>query len=292
MHSSAIIAFSLLLVLQGMHVMAHFNLKHPAPYNPVHCNPPGCPGPCPALWKTGGSRVRNTPSTPSAVWRRGERVTVQWHRNNHDGGMYRRSLVPVEHMNDRDWHESMAFDWGCWSQGRFSCPATGTLKPCGTDSGKKAYHNTMVVPSVLPDGDYVFSMVWFGGAHHHLDKAGFADYYTCAFVTIQGGALEDSYTPSFTPGQDRMNGKDGTCLTASSFPGECGGTRCSQNKVSRTIPKPFQRKGKPAPLLRSTIEAALGATRKNATDTSGRSVLRYRDTGGAIPVDPQFHSSK
>lgn len=236
--------------------------------------------------------MRNTPSAPAAVWRRGERVTVQWHRNNHDGGMYRRSLVPVEKMHDRDWHESMAFDWGCWSQGRFSCPATGTLKPCGTDSGKKAYHNTMEVPTVLPDGDYVFSMVWFGGVHHHLDKAGFADYYTCAFVTIQGGELEESYTPRFAPGEDRMNGKDGTCLTASTFPRECGGTKCLQNKVTRSVPKLFQGNKKPAPLRRSTVGTAIAAARKNATDTSGSFVLRYTDTGGAVPVDAPFLTTK
>lgn len=271
-------------------VDGHFNLKHPAPYNPLHCNPPNCPGPCPALWKTGGGRVRNTPSTPSAVWRRGERVTVQWHRNNHDGGMYRRSLVPIERMHDREWHESMAFDWGCWSQGRFSCPATGTLKSCGTDSGKKAYHNTMEVPSVLPDGDYVFSMVWFGGLHHHLDKAGFADYYTCAFVTIQGGEFEESYTPRFTPGKDPMNGKDGTCFTAATSPRECGGTKCLGKKPTRSLPKPFEGGKKPAPLRRSTVEKAVRAARRNATDASGSFTLRYTDTGSPIPVDAPFHN--
>ncbi len=204
----------------------------------------------------------------------------------HDGGMYRRSLVPVEHMHNRDWHESMAFDWGCWSQGRFSCPATGTLQPCGDDDGKKAYQNTMEVPGVLPDGDYVFSMVWFGGVHHHLDKAGFADYYTCAFVRIEGGTMEESYTPRFTPGQDRMNGKDGTCLTASTFPRECNGAKCTQNKVSRTLPKPFKDGRTPAPLLRSTIDAASTASRKNTTEF----VLRYKDTGKQIPAEPLFEA--
>lgn len=287
-----LVLFALCIVIHNARVAAHFNLKHPAPYNPQACNPPNCPGPCPAIWKTGGARVRNTPSTPSAVWRRGESVTVQWHRNNHDGGMYRRSFVPVEHMHDRDWHDSMAFDWGCWSQGRFSCPATGIFKPCGTDKGKEAYHNSFEVPAVLPDGDYVFSMVWFGGVHFELEKAGFDDYYTCAFVTIQGGDFAESYTPTFTPGQDRMNGKDGTCLTTSTFPRECGGTKCEDRKPFRTVAKPFEGGKSPAPLRRSTVESAVEAARKNTTQASGNFVLRYTDTGGPVPIDVPFHSEE
>eukprot|EP00171_Calliarthron_tuberculosum_P016302 IDg16302t1 len=92
----------------------HFNLRQPKPYNPVECNARHCSGPCPLL-KTGQS------SSPTAIWRRGQRVTIEWHKNNHRDGFYRRSLVPVSKMNNWAAHDATAFDWGCWSQNAFQC---------------------------------------------------------------------------------------------------------------------------------------------------------------------------
>lgn len=96
-------------------VSAHFNQRYPIPYNPTEChlqsNCKGgpcepstqCPGPCP-LDKS------KVPSKPSAVWSRGQEVTIEWHKNNHRGGFYRRSLVPVKHVMDKSWHEKTAFE--------------------------------------------------------------------------------------------------------------------------------------------------------------------------------------
>lgn len=65
---------------------AHFNLKSPTPYNPFQCQLLACKGPCPPIKSVGWTRARNSPSNPSAVWSRGEEVTIEWHRNSHNGG--------------------------------------------------------------------------------------------------------------------------------------------------------------------------------------------------------------
>lgn len=175
-------------------VVGHYNLKHPAPYNDFQCSPaskndPICGPGCPTILSSGIQKAHNTPATPSAVWRRGQNVTIEWHRNNHEGGFYRRSLVPVDNMFDISWHARTAFGWGCWSQGTFLCgglPASGS---CGTDLRGLAYSNNMTVPAVFPDGDYVFAMVWYGGIDLPKRVTFFPDYYTCAFVRIEGGPL-------------------------------------------------------------------------------------------------------
>lgn len=240
-----------LLALIAM-VAAHYNLKSPMAYNPVDCNRPDCSGPCPPIWTTGNGKARNTPSNPSALWKRGEVVNIEWHRNNHEGGYYRRSLVPVKHMFDAAWHKRMAFEWGCWTQNRFFC---GKKDECGTDKDGFAYRNAMKVPTVYPDGDYVFAMVWFGGLHWRRQKALFSDYYTCAYVRIEGGALEKSHTPDFIVGTNHREVAPGTCRSTSAFAGECGGEPCDSNKPVEDVPGVFRNGNTPPDVLLEDLDS-------------------------------------
>lgn len=225
----------------GMAV-AHYNLINPMPYNPIDCNRPDCFGPCPPIWGSGKGKARNSPSRPAAVWRRGQVVDVEWHRNNHEGGYYRRSLVPVKHMFNKNWHRKTAFEWGCWTQGRYFC---GKRTECGTDRMGFAYRNKMRVPSVFPDGDYVFAMVWFGGLHWQRKKALFSDYYTCSYVRIRGGQLANSHAPGFQRGFNHRNVAPGTCRSTSARQGECGGQECKNNKPVEDVPGVFRGGRKP-----------------------------------------------
>ncbi len=127
--------------------LAHYNLIYPRPYNPIDCNLPDCPGPCPPVWKAHSRR-------PVATWKRGQWVRISWNRNNHEGGFYKRALVPVKYMHNRYWHKKTSFEWGCWAQNRYMC---GRKRSCGTDRRGFAYRNFMQVPTVFPDGDYVVS---------------------------------------------------------------------------------------------------------------------------------------
>ena len=221
----------------------HYNLKYPMPYNRIDCNKPDCHGPCPLLWLTGNSKARNSPDTPSAVWRRGEKVQIEWHRNNHEGGFYRRSLVPVKLMYSEYWHAKTAFNYGCFAQNMYKC---GNSPECGSDKNAFAYRNVMHVPEVFPDGDYVFAMVWYGGLHWKRRRSQFSDYHTCAFVQIKGGPQIDAYRPTFTAGlHHRSDVARGKCATTSHFVGECGGLPCKHSPVVQTVPAHFRNDSKP-----------------------------------------------
>lgn len=240
--------FLLTIVALAACASAHFNLRSPMPYNPIDCNPPRCRGPCPPIWKMGKSKARNDRDHPSAIWKRGQKVKIQWHKNNHWGGFYRRSLVPVKHMFDADWHEKTAFNWGCWSQGLYHC---GFEKECGTDLRGRGYENIMQVPDVLPDGDYVFSMTWFGGLNPQRTKSHFSNYFSCVFVKIQGGKRKDFYTPTFTPGHsEEFQQPEGKCLSGAEDLGECGGEECDDKPAKAGVPPGFRWGGSPPQLHR------------------------------------------
>lgn len=265
MAARSITAWALLATALGI-AAAHYNLRYPMPYNPIDCNRPECAGPCPPIWKTGRARARNTPSRPSAYWKRGQVVNIEWHRNNHEGGYYRRSLVPVRHMFNAAWHKKTAFEWGCYTQNRFKC---GHREDCGTDGHGFAYRNKMRVPNVFPDGDYVFSMVWFGGLHWRRKRALFSDYYTCAYVRIRGGALMKSHRPAFIRGRNHRNVKPGTCASTSAFARQCGGEPCENNSVIEDVPGVFRRgKSPPRVFLRDLDKNALATIPDSALPTS------------------------
>ncbi len=239
-----IVALTLLVATAA----AHSNLGYPLPYSRIACkaSESWCKGACPPMWKSTRGRY-NSPDKPAATWRRGQRVEIVWHKNNHIGGFYRRSLVPVNHMMDRKWHQKAAFEWGCWSQGTFNC---GRSARCGGDKKGKAYKNIMTVPSVFPDGDYVFSQAWYGGLHWQGKRPKYSDYYACSFVRIRGGKLTPSYKATFRPGKKKRNIPEGVCATGSTRLMQCGGDGCEKGPVFKTKPAEFQRSSGPTLQLR------------------------------------------
>ena len=243
--------FTVLLLLNQS--SAHYVLIQPKPYNVIHCDKPDCSTPCPPVWKSGDAKAQNTPETTTAVWRRGQKVNVEWHMNNHHGGFIRRSLVPVSKMFDWEWHEKTAFEWGCFAQGLFKCnyklgPKSDRLRhlrTCGTDAKQRAFSSrSMKVPEVFPDGDYVFSQVWYGGITY--DNGGeqgmFPDFKTCAYVRIEGGsALKESYEPQFKTGVPfRSEVPHGKCVSYASKVNECDGLACPENEKFFGVPQEFQ----------------------------------------------------
>lgn len=247
--------FRAVLLLIGINVCAaHFNLIYPMPYSRVSCkgSKSWCKKACPPIWKFGSSKAKNSPSNPSATWYRGEELTIKWHKNNHEGGFYRRSLVPVKHMFSTEWHEKTAFDFGCWTQGSFIC---GKSEVCGTDKKGRAYRNEMTVPTVVPDGDYLFAMVWYGGLDYKRRKAKFADYTACAYVEIKGGPLETFHKPIFQAGSNKPFGVPaGTCQSTSSYVLQCGGGPCDGKMPFIGKPREFSNGTNPPNLLRSQYE--------------------------------------
>lgn len=243
---------------------AHYNLIYPHPYNVIHCSLPFCAYPCPPVWSSGDAKAPNSPETTNVIWKRGQIVNIVYHKNNHLGGFFRRSLVPVKHMFDHNWHTRTAFEWGCWSQGQFLCkngfpsnPAHSSnlklkaLRECGTDTKGRAYSSNMIVPNVFPDGDYVFSQLWFGGIRtlpNSLKKVMFHDFHTCAFVKIQGGQpLVHQYTPKFNVGIRPKYSKKppNKCWTFGIIAKQCGGNSCRHATHRWAVPKLFENGSNP-----------------------------------------------
>lgn len=193
---------------------------------------------CPKERRQGQRRIAET-------WKRGQNVEIIWHKNNHNGGFYRRSLVPVQHMYSHEWHRKTAFEWGCWSQGTFKC---GQNAVCGADGKGLAYKNYATVPDSIPDGVYAFAQVWYGGVDWTLKIAKYSDYYACSFVRIKGGKpLRSSYTAKFKPSPVKRKGVPlGQCRTGAIRALQCRGGECIKNKVIFSIPQEFQRGRKPA----------------------------------------------
>jgi len=83
-----ILSILLLLTTSTLPVRAHSNLGYPLAYSKVACKGKRrwCQGACPPVWK---GLARNSPRKPAAVWRRGQRVRIVWHKNNHIDGFYR-----------------------------------------------------------------------------------------------------------------------------------------------------------------------------------------------------------
>ena len=226
----------------------HSDLGYPEPYNNACKGDQPCVKyACPKV----GWRPRNTPQRPFATWRRGQRVEIIWHKNNHSGGFYRRSLVPIKHMHSHEWHQRTAFEYGCWSQGTFKC---GKRRVCGKDMKGLAYKNTMVVPDMVPDGVYAFAQAWYGGVDWRLTSPKYSDYYACSFIRIQGGnPVRWAVTPKFVPSATKKKGVPmGKCRTGALRALECKGAECSHKKVKYSVPLEFLNGRKP-PAVKASL---------------------------------------
>ncbi|CAN8071063.1 unnamed protein product [Agarophyton chilense] len=180
-----------------------------------------CGGPCPDF----NFRYDMRPEHPAAEWQRGSEQTIHYSKNNHDGGFVRLSLVPLDERMRREAHDALAFHYGCWSEGEFSCKRTEQHRDCGFDRDNLAYRVSVVVPTTHPDGVYVLGWAWYGGGTVTSD---FGDYYDCAFVHIRGGPLTDTFsatfrgnaavrTPSNVPGCVAAVDRLGVCRTEPCF---------------------------------------------------------------------------
>lgn len=218
-----------------------------------------CPGPCDVRSLQGSLNNFASPARPAAVYKRGQRVTIKYQRNNHGpGGFVRHSLVPIDKMMDKNVHAKLAFHFGCWGGN----PKAAKPSELGRDSqgfslvgGDGALHTlpisyyttSIVIPPVVPDGKYVLGWTWYGGIGGSIKgnqpanpnpKGLFADYWSCSFVEIRGGdALKQKYAPVFKP-EYQQHWKGG-CYSANDRPGVCVYEPCrTPGKIQK--PKEFQ----------------------------------------------------
>lgn len=237
----------LLLATFATTVVSHSFLTDPEPYTRDTCKGVSCkacqPDPPP-------NEARNSAQRPQKTWRRGQQVTIRWAKNNHDGGFIRLSLVPPAHRMQEYVVSQLTLYEGCFEQGLYQCFGL----QCGADKTGRGFSRSFVVPSVVPDGIYVFAYLWYGGIDWRRRKGKFSDYASCSYVRIQGGQpLGGRFDPFFEAGvveEHFRSDPPGKCLTSATRPEECK-TGCDHRNVFYAIPAKFSG-GKPQSIYRSS----------------------------------------
>lgn len=195
-----------------------------------------CPGPCPNV----DIDPETSPSKPAAVWARGGRYSVTYARNNHEGGFVRWALVPVSQMHNKWAHHQAAFMHSCWVSDRHECNGeVERARDCAVDRQNSAFRQTVTVPDVYPDGDYVLSWVWYGGGLHGQ----FGDYFDCSYIRISGGnEVAEAYQATFQSGINTTIASTAGCLASvdriGACPYEARGLQCGKAEVR--LPKGFR----------------------------------------------------
>lgn len=267
-----------------LHAQAHSSLTNPEPYTRKLCKERNCRA-CPDFPSNRG-QMPNDIDRPEVTWGRGDEVEVKWAKNNHDGGIVRLGLVPVDKMFDFDAHERFAIYYGCWEQGlqrcerrSDNCQVNCREFDCAADKKNRVYSRKLTIPKVIPDGVYLLSYIWYGGIFYMRDFGKFSDYESCSFIEIKGGPFESSYQPFFEAGENKLFPKTpaGQCLTSATRPIECK-TGCDNVRVFNAIPEPFRSGRNPAPL---TPEAYGGSSPQTPEPSR---VAMPSSTSSAIPV--------
>lgn len=226
-------------LLKSSLINAHTFLLNPEPfykrYETKSCTPESCNWACPQYPPPKGRTLNNDIDNPGAVWSRGQYTTIDWAKNNHNGGFVMFSMVPVskDFMN-KQVHKDHALYFGCWEQGVTPCVGG---EPCGT--GDEHLSRNFRVPECLPDGMYVFGYVWYGGIQYERDIGQFPDYHSCVFVQVSGGVPLGDCRPFYEPGDTGRYQNGNKCYSSIDEPGPCTKTGCTTPVVA-DIPKPFK----------------------------------------------------
>ena len=270
---------------------SHGQLTSPRPAQTDTCPQLGgdsstCPGPC---------DPNSPPSSVTATFRRGQTITVRYQRNNHGpGGFLRVTMVPPGDMMDMDVHTRNAFHFSCWgarlriAEGSDLDPVEG-VSLVGVDNSN-GFHSTQVrIPTVIPDGEYVFGWAWYGGiGDSQVENTNrptitpgtsgfFQDYWTCSRVRISGGPMRDSYRPVFVNDMRQFSPRG--CMSSVNRLGICTSEPC---EMPGSFRRPFEfRRGRPDPLTPDMfVNEPSRVERFAACQCVGRRRCRQRDADG------------
>jgi len=202
-------------------------------------DPNDCPGPCFA---------ENSPQffkdSKTYTWKRGQDQTVTWHRNTHNFGFIRLTLVPKKDRMNKKVHDANAFHYACYDSNPQRCPDLGF---CGT--GKTEGTTRIKVPAV-PDGEYVLGWTWYGafagkGEGLKGELFHFGDYWSCSNIRISGGNVGPVGRRAFKP-QLSTGTQAGTCKSINNKLGTCPVEPCpnayGKRRPSAMCPSGFKLK--------------------------------------------------
>lgn len=208
----------------------------------------------------------DSPDKPAGRYRRGQRITIKYQRNNHGpGGFIRLTLVHPQDMMNKKAHTRNAFHYSCWGAKPVVARPDQLWKDqygfsiVGNDGEQHQfvpayYTTTFTIPPVVPDGKYVLGWVWYGGIggpvlsnkpQKPTTFGYFGDYWSCSFVEVKGGIpLKSKYKPIFKNDMSQFSTEG--CMSANDAPGVCTYEPCY---VTGTYQKPRPFKNGRNPLL-------------------------------------------
>ncbi|KAI9296227.1 hypothetical protein K502DRAFT_364285 [Neoconidiobolus thromboides FSU 785] len=184
---------------------AHSNLRYPIPrgntkYSSYCSRGLGCEGPCDS------SRSESAflkPFYPKKVIKRGEKIRVEWLRQNHPGGFIRLAFVPFDQSDDANAFDNNVIKFVCYETNCGETERDGRLGHLN-GRGDGLCSTYVTVPDNLPDGPITMQWIWFGGGiFFAVQDTGFANYYNCADMELIGGNefnATHKYTASFQGG--------------------------------------------------------------------------------------------
>eukprot|EP00835_Amoeboradix_gromovi_P003197 NODE_202_length_14999_cov_0.270067.p5 type:complete len:394 gc:universal NODE_202_length_14999_cov_0.270067:4889-3708(-) len=161
--------------------------------------------------------------------KRGEKIDVEWFRNNHNGGFMRYSISSFDNSDVVDDKNGIFDDpkriihYECAEK---VCKTGSHTDPNGPDPSKVENSNRcygdVTVPNWVPDGKYTIQAVWYGTGYSKDEQyRGLRYYVSCFDFYVKGGdKLEDikGYTDYVV--SDSISVPTGEkCYTRSTFTG-------------------------------------------------------------------------
>ncbi|KAJ9068467.1 hypothetical protein DSO57_1028304 [Entomophthora muscae] len=221
-----------------MYGLAHSNLRSPIPRGNTrwssYCSRgQGCPGPCESLASESQFTLR---FYPKQLIRRGERLRVEWLRQNHPGGFVRLAFVPFSQSDNATRFEASVAKFVCYET---NCGENEADQVLGAMNGRgdDVCSTYVSVPGNLPDGPVTMQWLWFGGGvYFSNNETAFANYYNCADLELVGGVRSSQAPPTFQGGDATTQNPNMCRYWGSNRVGECPmgfetGDQCGRSKV-------------------------------------------------------------
>ncbi|KAJ9088929.1 hypothetical protein DSO57_1018039 [Entomophthora muscae] len=129
----------------------------------------------------------NSPFYEKRTVQRGQKLPVEWLRQNHPGGFVRISMSTFESSDNGDAFDGNTIKYVCYET---NCREDHHEAILGKDNGpgSQKCSTEITIPDNLPDGPVTLQWTWFGGGVLFADqRASFANYVSCSDMVLKGG---------------------------------------------------------------------------------------------------------
>lgn len=157
------------------------------------------------------SKINDQYNQPQVV-KRGDKISIEWLRQNHPGGFIRLSMTQFELSDDQASFNNNVVKYVCYET---NCKEDSEDVNLGNlnGHGNNKCSTDFQIPNNLPDGPITLQWTWFGGGiYFGQQDTVFANYVSCADMVLQGGQeyTQEQLSPIFQGG-DSANPSSNQC---------------------------------------------------------------------------------